>query len=378
MDSCNFNRVRMWFVGLALLWSSFSFSGFHADAHETDNFYLPLDVELADLGDFLGAVHTRVIEEAVMEVNGEIERALAVEDPVTRSQRLARWHDPDTITAAVARRFRDAFTETWRADRALSSSWTRRAYPGRQAADHGIWMNVAGHIPIDLRWLMMLSQANTVKAYGVYFGADKLTHFHQLGWSYFKLYRSLRREGLSEEAAYRKVLRHYAHTAFLAEGNLFGTIGTGVYSNADMAVNHLGFKFFSNLTEKVLVQGQERESLVVRCGVFWRVNDHVRPQSGWLAPYFSDHWNEALNPSLYDPTMRSGIRRVLCSRAERIVQFYTERDGRPKDMAYFENLASELSTCYGEDYGHSGKFEKLMNIGNTCFPVLKRRPEPEP
>lgn len=378
MDRCNFNRGRMWFVGLALLWSSISFSGFRAGAHETDNFYLPLDVELADLGDFLGAVHTRVIEEAVTEVNSEIERALAVEDPVTRSRRLARLHDPDRIAAAVASRFRDAFTETWRADRALGSSWTRRAYPGRQAANHGIWMNVAGHIPIDLRWLIMLSQANTVKVYSVYFGADKLTHFHQLGWSYYKVYNSLRREGLNDEAAYRKVLHRYVRTSLISEANFFGTIGTGVYSNADMAVNHLGFKFFLNLSEKVVLQGQEREPLVLRCGVFWRVNHHVRPQSGWLAPYFSDHWNEALNPSLYDPTMRAGIRWVLRSRADRIVQFYTEKDGRPNDPAYFEDLARELSTYCGEDYGHSGKFEKLMNIGNTCFPALKTRPAPAP
>ena len=363
-------------LGLVLLLGFFPFCASRVEAHETDNFYLPLDAELADLGDFLGAVHTRVIEEAVAEVNAEIERALAVENPVTRSRRLARWHDPDTIAAAVAKRFRDAFTETWRADRALSGSWIQRAYPGKQAANHGIWMNIAGHIPIDPRWLMMFSQSDTVKAYGVYFGVDKLTHFHQLGWSYYKLYRSLRREGLSEAAAYGKVIHHYARTSLIAEANFFGTIGTGVYSNADMAANHLGFKFFLNLSEKVVVQGQEREPLVVRCGLFWRVNHHVRPQSGWLAPYFSDHWNEALNPSLFDPTMRPGIRRVLRSRADRIVRFYTGKDGRPYNPAYFENLASELSTYYGEDYGHSGKFEKLMNIGNTCFPALKTRPEP--
>jgi len=360
-------------VELVLLLGSFLFFAIRVGAHETDNFYLPLDVEFADLGDFLGAVHTQVIEEAVMEVNAEIERSLATTDPAARSRRLERWHDPDKIAAAVARRFRDSFTETVRAERALSSSWTQRAYPGKQVANHAIWMNFAGHIPIDPRCLIMLSQADTVKAYGVYFGVDKLTHFHQLGWAYYKLYRSLQRKGMSEAAAYSKVLHCYARTDFLAEANIFGTIGTGVYSNADMAANHMGFKFFVNLSGKVILQGRELEPLVVRCGMFWRVNYHVRPQSGWLAPYFSDHWNEALNPSLYDPTMRPGIRRVLRSRADRIVQFYTTKDGRPNDPAYFEDLAREVSTYHGEDYGHSDKFEKLMNIGNTCFPALKER-----
>lgn len=125
----------------------------------------------------------------------------------------------------------------------------------------------------------------------------------------------------------------------------------------------------------MVLRGQEREPLVVRCGVFWRVNHQVRPQSGWLAPFFSDHWNEALNPSLFDPTMRPGIRRVLRRRADSIVRFYTANDGRPNDPAYFEELARELSTYYGEAYGHSGQFEKVMNIGNTCFPALRERSE---
>jgi hypothetical protein len=368
----------MRWLWLVLLMGMFSFCAFRAGAHETDNFYLPLDAEFADLGDFLGAVHTLAIEESVMEVNGEIERTLAVRDPLTRSRRLERLHDPDKLAATVAKRFRDAFTETFRAERTLGGSWTKRAYPGKLAANHGIWMNFAGHFPFDPRSLIMLSQAGTVKAYGVYFGVDKLTHFHQLGWSYYTLYRSLRSEGLSDAAAYRKVLHRYAHTSFIAEANLFGTIGTGLYSNADMAANHMGFKFFVNLTEKVVLQGQEREPLVVRCGVFWRVNNHVRPQSGWLAPFFSDHWNEALNPSLFDATMRPGIRRVLRGRADRIVRFYTEKDGRPNDLVYFEDLACGLSTYYGEDYAHSGKFEKLMNIGNTCFPALKTGLAPAP
>jgi hypothetical protein len=87
---------------------------------------------------------------------------------------------------------------------------------------------------------------------------DKLTHFHQLGWAYYEFYRSLRRTGLNEAEAYRQVLHRYAYTAFLAERNLFGTMGTGVYSNGDMAVNHIGFKFYLNLTEQVVVKGQAR------------------------------------------------------------------------------------------------------------------------
>jgi hypothetical protein len=340
--------------------------------HETDNFHLPLDAELADVGDFLEAVHTLALEEAVAKVNAGIERALKSKNPVARAKRLARWHDPEALARAFVGRFSAAVAETRMVEHALRGSWAQQTYPGQKTAHHAMWMNFSAHIPPDPRMLVMLSQCATLKAFGVYFGADKLTHLHHLGWRYYKRYRSELRAGLSQDEAYRKVLEHFTGGSFFGEANMFGTIGTGVYSNADMAANHVGFKFLLNFTEKVTLQGQEREPLLVRHGVFWGLNRHVRPRSGWLGPFFSDHWNEALNPSLYDVTMRPGIRRVLRSRAEPIVRFYTQKDGRPADPAYYERLTCELSTYYDEPYGHSGKIEKLMTIGNTCLPALRR------
>jgi hypothetical protein len=372
---CNFSCGCKRWMGLALLLGLVSAEGPRAFAHETDNFCLPLDVEMADLGDYLCAVHTRAIEIAVKEVNVEIERALAQKNPARRARQLERCHDPDAIATAVARQFGAVLAETGCVESAVESAWAKRAYPGKLTDHPGIKMNLVGHLPIDPRALFMLSQAATLKAYGVYFGADKLTHFHHVAWSYYRCYRSHLREGNSAAEAYRKTLHRYSDTDLLAEKNIYGTLGTGIFSNGDMAANHLGFKFLLNLTQPVELKGQTREPLVVRCGVFWRVNDHVRPQSGWFAAFLSDHLNEALNPSLYDATMRAGIRRVLRERAEPIVQFYTAKDGRPRDPAYFEKLARDLSTYYGESYGHSGEFEKLMNIGNTCFPALRPKAE---
>ena len=217
---------------------------------------------------------------------------------------------------------------------------------------------------------MMLTQSRTVKAYGVYFGTDKLVHFHRLGADYFAMFHSLKTRGLTDEVAYRQVIRHFAEDGILSEQALFGTMSTGVYSNADLAVNHLGFKFFRNFTEKVVLKGQAHEPLLARSGLFWRLNRQVRPRSGWFAAFISDHWNEALNPNLYQSSMRPGIRKMLQSRASSIVEFYTRKDGRPDDPAYFDRLARELSTYSGEPYGHSGRFDEVMTIGNTCIPAL--------
>jgi len=355
-------------AGLAFL---LCLRAFPAGADETDNFYLPLNTELADLGPFLEAANTMALEEAVAEVNIRIEKALLIEEESVRARRLQELHDPLALAHAFVRRFGHPRFEDSQMDRALGGSWARQSFTGRKSSSQDLWMNFAAHFPLDLRRWMMLMQSPTVKACGVYFSGDKIVHFHHIGLDYYRRYRSLLQEGLSPEAAYSKVIKHYGATAFWSEELMFGLVATGVYSNADMAANHAGFKFFMNLTDKVSLKGTVSEPLLVRSGVFWRLNQHVRPRSGWFSVFISDHWNEALNPNLYDFTMRPGIRCILRSRAKSIVTFYTQKDNRPHNAEYFNTLARELSTYYGEPYGHSGQVDTLMTIGNTCFPVVR-------
>ncbi len=354
-----------WLLGWLTLMATFD-----SGAHETDNFWLPLDRELADLGGYLEAVHTRALEVAVARVNADIEKALTLRDATARTHRLRQLHDPRALANAFHEQFSHPMFEDSGLEDALDGQWARQRFAGRETTHQDLKMNFSAHATLDPRRWMMFTQSRTVKAYGVYFGTDKLVHFHHLGEAYFRKYRELRDGGLNREAAHQKVLQYYKSEGIFSEENMFGTIGTGIFSNADMAANYVGFKFYENLTEKVLLRGQEREPLVVRSGVFWRLNQHVRPRSGWWAPFVSDHWNEALNPNLYSPSMRPGIRQVLEERAGTIIQFYTQKDARPNDPAYFERLARELATYYGEDYGHSGQFDDLMTIGNACFPAL--------
>lgn len=342
-------------------------------AHETDNFRLSQDTDLADLDDFLDALHTLAIEEAVDEMNARVESALATGNQAARTRLLNQAHNPYELGAAVVRRFGSRLTEKGQLEGALRGSWAQQAFPGKSADHANSNLNVAGRIPLDPRMLIMLTQSRTIKAYGVYFGTDKLLHFHQVGWDYYQRHRALSRRGLSREEVHRRMIRHFADTGIMAERNFFGTLTTGVYSNADMAANLLGLKFYQNLTEPVVLKGRKHEPLVVRSGVFWRVNRQVRPQSGWFGAFVSDHWNEALNPSLFDPTMRPGIRRILRKHAASIIGFYTVKDRRPNNAAYFDQLARKLSTYHGESYGHSGNFENLIHIGNTCYPALGDR-----
>lgn len=370
MNTCVRSVSRRLVVVLLLAWLALPP---RASADETDNFYLPLDTEFADLGEFLEALHTRAVEEGVRVVNNRIERALNIKDPARRAEVLARWHAPEVLAENVIRQFGSRLIETMRIERALQASWARKSFPGKMVIHSDISMNLHGRAALDPRALLMFFQAGTIKANGVYFGTDKLLHFHQLGYRYYLHYRALLRGGLGPDEARQGVLDYFGEDAFWAEDKGFGTIMTGIYSNADMAANNAGFKFFLNLTEPVSFLGQERRPLVVRCGAFWRVNDHVRPKAGWFRVFISDHWNEALNPNLYAVSLRPHIQKILQERASHIVEFYTQKDGRPRDPAYFESLARTLSTLAGESYGHSGHFEAFMHIGNTCIPATRNR-----
>jgi len=347
-------------------------------ADETDNFYLPLDSDFADLGTFMEILHTDAIVEGVRKVNTRIEQALNYKDSATRQRELNRLHTPEMLAATVASQFGDALSETTRIENMLARCEADKTFLHLKTRHSDHSMNFRAHTIYDPRAVLKLLQGSTVKVYGVYFGTDKLLHFHQVGHRYYSRYQSHIARGLSAEAARSEVIEYYAKEGFFAEAKGFGLSTTGVYSNADLASNCSGFTFFLNLTEAVVLRGRRREPLVVKCGAFWRVNDHVRPESGWFAPFISDHWNEALNPNLYKPAMRERVRKVLRSRADRIVEFYTRKDGRPKDAAYFENLARELSTWEGENYGHSGQFEELLHIGNSCMSALDLEGQGQP
>jgi len=377
----NFVFIQRWSQPLRLikLAAALLLGATVALARETDNFSLPLTVEMADIANYLETVHTVALQDTVADVNADIEKALREKEPAVREARLARLHDPLTLMDAFVKRFGHPAFEDKQAERVLQSDWARREYSGHAPSYRDLSLDYSARFVLDPRRLAVSSaQSRTVKAYGIYFGTDKLVHFHHLGADYYRMYRKLVDAGSSPEVSYRKVVKHYAETGVWSEKGFFGEMAGSVYSNADLAVNHVGFLFYRNLTESVVLKRQKREPLLVRSGVFWRLNRHVRPHSGWLGAYISDHWNEALNPNRYDSTLRPGMKRALRERAKSIVAFYHEKDGRPANAAYFENLARELSTYYGTDYGHCGHLDELLNIGNTCFPALKANQDKAP
>jgi len=341
-----------------------------AKADETDQYNLPLDLRMADIGDYLDAVHCRAVEAAVRKLNDGVRFARSLDGEADRAAALARLHDPGVVTATVNEAFRDVLSERILVGEGLTSTAIERAYPGKpvvHSADR--WLYRGTHFWVDPRQFDMLIRAGTVRAYGVYFGVDKLVHFHQMGAEYYGAYRARMREGMGSKPAMQRVARTYASGNLFAETMFLGLFASSVYSNADLAANYAGMKFCINITEPVVLKGRERPPILVRSGDFWRVNTHVRPESGWFGVFVTDHWNEALNPNWWGWDIRGSMREKVLARARHIRGFYTTVDHRPDTRHYFDALAHELATFEGEDYGHSGNWDDLMTVGEIGWAV---------
>jgi hypothetical protein len=336
---------------------------------------MPCDKPFVDFGDVLDAAHLRMIEQAVAQANREIERALRQKQTPAIRKRIAALQSQEYLVEIAYRQVHDASTDVLDAQAAFGGSWARKNYPDAYTCHTPTnWIYASTHAWLDPRKLVTAWRSGTIRAYGVYFGTDKLSHFHHMGRFYYSTWRENLAKGMSDEEAVRNVIMRYSAGGPLGENGLLGFIATGVYSNADLVANYMGFKFYRNLTEPVMLKGREHPPLCVREGEFWRVNTHVRPESGWFGAFVSDHWNEALNPNVFDVTIRADAGKAIEERAEQIIKFYTQRDGRPDDPAYYKQLAQELSTYYGEQYGHSNSEGGYFTIGDTAYPRFDRTP----
>jgi ankyrin repeat protein len=248
----------------------------------------------------------------------------------------------------------------------------KKRYPGRVPGHwesmKNIYLNI--YFPLDPRQFWRLWHASTMNVYGTYFGPDKIGHFNDMGYVYHLIYRGAISKGLSEQEALDKVLAEGTNGLVLGERGFLGYVTAGSYSHADLAANYVGLKFYLNLTAETRLKGRMRPPMVRRDGAFWKLSPHVRRDSQFFELFISDHFNEALNSSVWDAGLCKAIRKAVRSRSEDIREFYPDDNGNRRPQAYFDALTEELSTYYGEDYGYFQKPERLVSVGNSCFDTL--------
>jgi ankyrin repeat protein len=338
-------------------------------AHETDQYTLPPERRFADLSDHFTKMFYDAVASGVEWQNTRIKAAVAsgIKPEIEKTQ------SPDQLVIAVNRQFSNALFLINSLDDLVTSNGIKERYPGRVVGYKptlGVRKNVDLIINPFRTW-----QCATVFAFGTYTGNDKVGHFTDMGKHYYDAYRAALAEGKTEEQANRAAINVGCYGFIFSERGLLGLVTAGDYSNADLVSNYMGFCFYKNLTQPVMLKGVKRPPMVVRDGDYWKLADFVRPDSDFFSWFIPEHFNEALNPGMYRGDLRNGIRKAIVDSRKLVLQRYTDPNGDPRPRQWFIDQTNVLKTYYGVDYGHQGDEKKgtLLTIADTCFAKPPRR-----
>jgi len=324
-------------------------------AFETDQYNLP-PTPLADIGPEVYEYTLENLGKAIAKVNAEIiEKQKCIENPKCSDASNARKKlEYLRSEAAVARAIYDKLGYGIIAF-AKAGDWINshkfRAQPARYKT--GYRDSIFVTIPTDY-----FTISPTVNIYGTNLGTDKIAHFFQQGYTYHRVAQRQIAKGRSPKQAEAKAVAWGRWT----ENTYYGTLVGGVFSNADLFANLVGMRFYEGLTEPVKVGDMVRPATLMLENGLWKLNTAGTAEEVLLRPFISDHLNEALNPSLYIPGLRSSIRGIVRKRS--CTQWRAAFPTRSADD--FRNLTDALSTWNGENYGHKSS-KKLVTIANTCY-----------
>jgi hypothetical protein len=222
----------------------------------------------------------------------------------------------------------------------------------------------------------------TIRVYSIEFGTDKFDHLFQQGYTYYRKYNAARSDGKSDADALKAAVTYGRST----ENLFFGYAVSGVYSNADLAANLAGLRFYQNLTSEIKIGDQPigaKAKLVeghwLRTETYFMKPDRQpisaisTPQEAIerritpiplpiLRPFITEHLNEALNPSNYlfflYPVVKSVIKKRACP--EWRAAFPT---ATPQSLAA---RSAALTTWYGLDYGYKTT-SRQPHLADLCF-----------
>ena len=329
-------------------------------AFETDQFNLPPE-PLADIG---AEVHDYVeenIEKAIGKINREInvrqnclgnKTAKNCESAAKNQQRLNYLRSEAAVMRAVYNRL-GAGVVPFTASGSWMESHRFKAQPARYKPDFK--QSIYATFPSNY-----LTISETVNLYGEQFGTDKIAHIFQQGYTYLRIYERALAKGFPKEAATKRA----NDWGRMSERTFYGNLVSGVYSNADLAANFAGLKFYQNLTGQINIGEQIKLPIVVLENGLWKFNENVELSENLLKPFITAHLNEALNPSIYTPVF--GLRWSVCGRVVKRAcgEWRTLHPTRSK--ADYDEISLRLQTWHGEDYGFTAN-KNFVTIASACF-----------
>lgn len=345
---------RLFLCFTLLLQSTASF------AFETDQYNLP-PVPLADIGDEVSEYAEQTLREVITQINAEIvvrqscletkqAKKVGCGATETERKRLEYLRSEEAVTQELYKRLGNGFFPLTKVGNWMNTH-KFRAQPARYKTTY--LESIFVTLPTDY-----LTISPTVNLYGAQFGVDKIEHFFQQGHTYYETYKLAITKGLTPDNAVKKAVKWGQKS----ERTFFGTLVSGVYSNADLVANYAGMKFYQGLTKPVKIGIVTRPAvLVIKDGV-WTFNEKADLGQIFIKPFFTEHLNEALNPSAFVFNLLPSIRRIV--KKQSCAQWLKLYPGLSK--AALEATTSSLNLWNGEDYGYTPS-KKFVTIANTCF-----------
>lgn len=348
-------------IAAVMLCFILSAQSFFVAAFETDQYNLPA-VPLADIGDEVTEYARENIAAAMAKINGEIrERRACLEanskkkdcDSAEKERaKLVELRSEAAIARAVFKPLGGGvppFTNsgTW------MESHKFRAQPARFKSSFG--KSIYRTSPV-----LYLTISETVKIYGVELGTDKIAHFFQQGYTYYRSVERAKEKKKSSAEGVRKAV-NWGKTS---EKTYYGYWASGVYSNADLAANFAGLKFYENLTREIRIGDRNLAPILALKDGFWAFSDESNLRETLLKPFISAHLNEALNPSVvvslfgFRSTIRKTVKKHACPQWRKNYPDLSRAD--------FAETTENLKLWHGEDYGFKPSAD-FITIANTCF-----------
>lgn len=199
--------------------------------------------------------------------------------------------------------------------------------------------------------------SSTINMYGAEIGMDKLGHFFNEGLGYYEQYAAAVERGLSHDEAVSAAVKWGVDS----EAGRFGLIVSGIYSNGDLAANIAGLHFYINLL-KPLVLADKRYGPILekRDGLYFLAADNFGATENLMQRFFSEHMNEALNPSRLEYLQYVAIGSAIKGRCAAWLARWPERDSR-----WYAEMRNSLAQWNGREYGHDSENNPL--ISQLCF-----------
>ncbi len=359
-----------------------------AGAHEVDQYTVP-DEAVADTGAYLNEYMIAVVEKGIDRANTEIWRLKHLPrrafnsragqrtgkgPPAPRSRLNLQWKLNEARSAAgLALHVRSTFPNAVRLieglDHKLESKSLRGEFDGQRLIYKAAFFDsvyIGLYYRVDPRWAFRLWRAGSAKFFGHRVGTDKIGHLVDMGYHYFQKYHAARKGGRSEADAMARAAGYGTSSLLLSERSLLGYLTAGAYSNADLASNFAGMLFYRNLAEDLTLDGETWPAMVrLNAKGYWELAPHVRDTPNFFGRFVTEHFDEVLNPSLYEKPIRPKLRRALAKRLDPVRGLYVDESGDPRTAEWFHQRYRALRTLHGLDYGHRGKPGSVITLADV-------------